>query len=170
VAAAFMHRTSRAGDPQLHTHVLVANLTRGPDGKWSALDGRRIYAHTRTAGFLYQARLRAELTRSLGVGWTAVHNGLAEIDGFPTGLLRAFSRRRVEIEAELERRGESSAAAAQAAALQTRRVKDRQVSPAEVVPEWRSRAAALGLGDIEFRALLGRRGSRALYPRERGAH
>jgi conjugative relaxase-like TrwC/TraI family protein len=42
VAAAFRHRTSRAGDPQLHTHVLVGNLGRGIDGRWSALDGRRL--------------------------------------------------------------------------------------------------------------------------------
>ena len=42
VAAAFRHRTSRMGDPQLHTHVLVANLGRGPDARWSALDARRI--------------------------------------------------------------------------------------------------------------------------------
>ena len=44
VAAAFRHRTSRAGDPQLHTHVLVANMSRGPDGRWTALDSRSIYA------------------------------------------------------------------------------------------------------------------------------
>jgi conjugative relaxase-like TrwC/TraI family protein len=36
VAAAFRHRTSRAGDPQLHSHVLVANMTRGADGRWFA--------------------------------------------------------------------------------------------------------------------------------------
>jgi len=51
-AAAFLHRTSRAGDPQLHTHVLVANLIQGSDGQWSAVDGRLVYAHARTAGFL----------------------------------------------------------------------------------------------------------------------
>ena len=67
VAAAFRHRTSRVGDPQLHTHVLVANLTLGADGRWSALDGRGIYAHAKTAGYVYEARLRAELTRELGV-------------------------------------------------------------------------------------------------------
>ena len=59
VAAAFRHRTSRAGDPQLHTHVLVANLTLGADGRWSTLDARRIYAHAKTAGYLYEARLRS---------------------------------------------------------------------------------------------------------------
>src|SRR3954447_7471578 len=39
VAAAFLHRTSRAGDPQLHTHLVVANLVRAADGRWSSLDG-----------------------------------------------------------------------------------------------------------------------------------
>ena len=69
VAAAFRHRTSRAGDPQLHTHVLVANLGLGPDGRWSALRGRHLYTHARTAGFLYQAHLRFELTARLGIRW-----------------------------------------------------------------------------------------------------
>ena len=59
VGAAFVHRTSRAGDPQLHTHVLVANVAMGDDGAWSAPDARLIYVHTRTAGFVYQAALRA---------------------------------------------------------------------------------------------------------------
>ena len=101
VAAAFRHRTSRAGDPQLHTHVLVANLGRGPDGRWSALDGRRLYAHARAASFVYQAVLRAELTRTLGLEWLPVRNGIADLLGVPKSLLRAFSRRRVEITAAL---------------------------------------------------------------------
>jgi conjugative relaxase-like TrwC/TraI family protein len=40
VAAAFRHHTSRAGDPLLHTHVVVGNVAQGEDGRWSALDGR----------------------------------------------------------------------------------------------------------------------------------
>src|SRR5205823_452243 len=60
IAAAFRHRTSRAGDPQLHTHVLVANAAQGPDGRFGALDGRLLYRHQRVAGALYQAQLRAE--------------------------------------------------------------------------------------------------------------
>src|SRR5215218_6464367 len=94
VAAAFRHRTSRAGDPQLHTHVLVANLTLGGDGRWSTLDARRIYTHAKTAGYLYEARLRSIVTRELGVEWTPVRNGIAEIAGVPSPVLRAFSRRR----------------------------------------------------------------------------
>jgi conjugative relaxase-like TrwC/TraI family protein len=53
VAAAFRHRTSRANDPLLHTHVLVANLAKtSDDGVWRTLDSRRLYAHAKTAGFL----------------------------------------------------------------------------------------------------------------------
>jgi conjugative relaxase-like TrwC/TraI family protein len=109
VAAAFRHRTSRAGDPQLHTHVLVANLGQGPDGRWSALDGRRLYAQARAASFLYQAVLRSELSRQLGVEWLTVRDGIAEIAGVPKRVLRAFSRRRTEIEAALAEQGTSSA-------------------------------------------------------------
>ncbi len=69
VAAAFRHRSSRAGDPLLHTHVVVASATQGPDGRWTALDGRLLYRHAKTAGFLYQAALRAEITGRLGLEW-----------------------------------------------------------------------------------------------------
>src|SRR2546423_9030392 len=141
IAAAFRHRTSRAGDPQLHTHVLVANLTLGADGQWSTLDGRRIYAHAKTAGFLYEARLRSLVTRELGVEWTPMRNGLADVAGVPRGLLRAFSRRRTEIGEELERRGASGAAAAQVATLATRPGQDHRVTPEEPAPQRRGRAA-----------------------------
>ena len=57
VAAGFRHRSSRAGDPQLHTHVLTANMARGSDGRWSALDGRQLYWQAKTAGTLYQTAL-----------------------------------------------------------------------------------------------------------------
>ena len=156
VAAGFRHRTSRAGDPQLHTHVLVANLTLGADGRWSTLDARRIYAHAKTAGYLYEARLRSMLTHELGVEWTAVRNGIAEIAGVPTQVLRAFSRRRAEIEAALRERGASGAAAAQVATLATRRGKDYRVTPEQLVPEWRERARSLGLTQETIRALGGR--------------
>ena len=122
---------SRAGDPQLHTHVVVANLVQADDGRWSALDARRLYAHAKTAGYLYEARLRAELTRELGVEWTPVRNGIADIAGVPRDVLQAFSRRRAQIEAELARRGQSGPRAAQAATLETRRRKDHAVDPGD---------------------------------------
>lgn len=84
VAAGFGHRTSRAGDPQLHTHVVAANLVQDPAGRWSALDSRAVYRHARTAGFIYQARLRAELTARLGVEWGPVRNGQADVASIPS--------------------------------------------------------------------------------------
>lgn len=143
IGAAFRHRTSRAGDPQLHTHVLVANMTRGPDGRWTALDARHLYTHARTGGFLYQAKLRLELTRRLGVEWTPVRNGVAEVESIPAAVRRAFSRRRNEIEAELEQRGERTAGAAQVAALHTRRAKDYDVRADQLRERWQARAAQL---------------------------
>ncbi|MGH3042101.1 MAG: MobF family relaxase, partial [Gaiellaceae bacterium] len=71
VAAAYQHRTSRAQDPHLHTHVIVANMTRSfSDGEWRALDGEAILKTYRlAAGYLYEAHLRHELTTRLGVEW-----------------------------------------------------------------------------------------------------
>ena len=68
VAAAYQHRTSRAQDPHLHTHVIVANMAQSPsDGKWRALDGEPILKSYRlAAGYLYQAQLRAELPARWG--------------------------------------------------------------------------------------------------------
>ena len=43
IAAAFRHRTSRNGDPHLHTHVLVPNMVLAEDGKWATLDARWLY-------------------------------------------------------------------------------------------------------------------------------
>ena len=156
VAAAFRHRTSRAGDPQLHTHVLVANLGRGPDGRWSALDGRRLYAHARAASFVYQAVLRAELTRTLGLEWLPVRNGIADLVGVPKPVLQAFSRRRAEIQAALAERGTSGPRAAEAAALATRQAKRELVGFDDLAFEWRARAAELGLEPGDLQRLLGR--------------
>jgi conjugative relaxase-like TrwC/TraI family protein len=154
VAAAFDHRTSRAGDPQLHTHVLVANRSRGVDGRWSALDSRSIYRHAKTAGFVYQAVLRSELSGSLGVGWMPRANGVGEIAGVPKDVVRAFSRRRVEIEAEMERLAVAGRQAAQTAALATRRSKDYDVTPERLRPGWRARAEEFGFGVDQLTRLL----------------
>ena len=167
VAAGFRHRTSRAGDPQLHTHLLVANVARGSDGRWSALDGRRLYAHARAASFIYQAVLRAELTRTVGVEWGRVRGGIGEVVGVPRAVREAFSRRRVEIEAALEGRGTEGPRAAEAAALATRRKKDVSQRPEDLVREWRARAAELGFGREELGRVMGRPLGRAALGSDR---
>ena len=99
VAAAYRHRMSRAEDPQLHTHVVAANMARGADGRWTALDATPIYQHAKAAGFLYQAHLRAAVRERLPwVRWGPVRNGMAEIEQIAPAVLREFSTRRRQIE------------------------------------------------------------------------
>jgi conjugative relaxase-like TrwC/TraI family protein len=70
VVAAFDHRMSRAGDPQLHTHAVVLNLARtSRDGAWRALDSRALHRAKDLAGAVYELTLMHELTNRLGVAW-----------------------------------------------------------------------------------------------------
>ena len=143
-AAGFVHRTSRAGDPQLHTHVLVANLTRCDDGRWRTLHGGPVFWQARTAGYLYKAQLRHELTARLGVVWGPVHKGAAEIIGVPAELCALFSTRRREIQDELDARGEHSSRAARVAALETRQAKDYGVDIGALRDHWHDQALEAG--------------------------
>jgi hypothetical protein len=67
VATAFTHRDSRAGDPDLHTHVAVANKVQTLDGKWRAIDGRLLYKAKVSASETYNTALEHHLTDALGV-------------------------------------------------------------------------------------------------------
>jgi conjugative relaxase-like TrwC/TraI family protein len=167
VAAAYQHRTSRSQDPHLHTHVIVANMAKSPsDGKWRALDGEPILRGYRlAAGYLYQAHLRAELTRSLGVEWEEPRKGMAELRHVPRAVIREFSTRRAQVVEELLRKGGGGFYAAQLAAVETRERKE-DVDLARLREDWRARAAEHGLGSRELRALLGRVRQRELSPEQ----
>ena len=101
VAALFDHRTSRAGDPQLHTHALVLNKVRCADGVWRALDATELFGHKKSAGMIYQTALRNEIHQRLGVQFEDVNeHGQAEIRGIPAELLKLWSKRTAAIEFE----------------------------------------------------------------------
>ena len=157
VAAAYQHRTSRAQDPHLHTHVIVANMARrSTDGKWRALDGEAILKTYRlAAGYLYQAHLRAELSRSLGVEWETPHKGLADLKGVPRTAIDEFSTRRAQVVEHMDERGTSGFWAAQVAALDTRDRKE-HADLALLREDWRARAAEHGFGHAEIDAALHR--------------
>jgi conjugative relaxase-like TrwC/TraI family protein len=147
IGAAFRHRTSRAGDPQLHTHVVVPNLVCGVDGQWSAPDGRHLYTWKMTAGTLYRSALRAELA-PLGLAWHVRRNGLGELRDVPKTILRAFSKRRVDIEEAMQQRGFTSSKAAEKAALATRERKPAGTSPSDLLREgWLEQLAEIELPD-----------------------
>jgi hypothetical protein len=105
---------------------------------------------------IYQAVLRAELTRAVGVEWTRVRDGIGEVVGVPVAVRQAFSRRRADIEAALDGRGSSGPRAAEAAALATRRAKDNAMTAEALAADWRSRASELGFGREELCRVVGR--------------
>ena len=159
VAAAYRHRMSRAEDPHLHTHVVAANMARGADGRWTALDATPIYQHAKAAGYLYQAHLRAAVRERLPwVRWGPLRNGMAEIEQIAPAVLREFSTRRRQIE---ERERELAAAGVEvgdggreAIAHDTRGRKRYGVDTAPWRDVVRARAAEHGLGARELDTLL----------------
>jgi hypothetical protein len=149
---------SRSEDPQLHTHVVAANMARGADGRWTALDATPIYQHAKAAGFLYQAHLRAAVRERLPwVRWGPVSNGMAEIEQLAPAVLREFSTRRRQIEErqrELVNAGvEVRRAGREAIAHDTRKRKRYGVDTAPWQELVRARAAEHGLGACELEAL-----------------
>jgi hypothetical protein len=162
VAASFTEFTSRADDPQLHTHVVVANKVKGTDGIWRTVDGRLLYRYQLAVGYLHEAVLRHELTRRLGVRWQPVRNGMADMVGFTRPQIDAFSRRRHQLETWRQDQGlPATAAARQVAVLATR--KPKQDHPlAELEVEWRERAVEVGLTPNQITRLMG--GSREITP------
>ncbi len=152
VVAGFVHRTSREGDPQLHTHCLVPNLVqRTSDGRYVGLDAGPLFEWARAAGSVYQNQLQRSLSLRLGVCWGPDHHNTREIVGFSRAQLRAFSKRSAQIEAELEAKGavyESPALRMQAddeASLATRTGKDHSLTPSLLAERWRREADAVDL-------------------------
>lgn len=157
-AALYDHGTSRAGDPQLHTHALVVNKVNCVDRAWRTLDGYEIYHHKKSAGVLYQAALRAELTARLPVVFDPVDvNGQAELAGAPPELLAAWSTRtaavmgeateaitRIEHALDREVTGVERARIVKTAVLATRPPKPDPVPAADRRARWAAQAAGLG--------------------------
>lgn len=154
VVAAFDHRSSRAGDPLLHSHHVIVNAGEGIDGRRGALDSTALFAWARTAGHVYQARLRYELRARLWVEFEIPHEGLADVVGVSRAVVEEFSQRSRQIAAQMARLGTSGPRAAQMAALDTRAPKDD--APTQSPEELAARAAAVGFGPTELLACLGR--------------
>ncbi len=104
LAVSFTHRDSRAGDPDLHTHVAISNKVQAADGRWLALDGRPLHRAAVSASERYNTRLEAQLTARLGLQFVerAAEDGkrpVREVAGMNPALARAWSKRRQMITA-----------------------------------------------------------------------
>lgn len=185
IAAAFTHRDSRDGDPDLHTHVAVSNkVATTSDGTWRALDGRHIFRNTVAASERYNTRMEAFLRERIGVEFAdrPAPNGkrpVREIVGIGDDLPAAWSRRRAAIDA---RRGELAAdfqrahgrvptakeaiELAQQANLETRQCKHEPRSYAEQRATWRHEAEQVLGGPDAITAMV----RRTVRPRQRTSH
>ena len=166
VAATFRHLTSRDQDPQLHTHCILANMTRNRAGEWRSMEPTQIRRSVKLIGAYY----RQELARRLiGMGFrieTTMIGGVPgfEIAGYPRELLDEFSSRRREILSWLEKHGlPYSKALTQQAALITRaRKAERDLD--ELKAEWTERAEKLGVSRDKGVAKPGRERKTARKP------
>ena len=158
VAAGFRQHTSRTLDPQLHTHLVIANRVMSPDGRWLALDARTLKLDQRTLSAIYHAGLRAELTARLGVVWQSPVNGIAEIAGVPDVLLAEFSTRTTAVNDRFEAKLDRFTAAFEReptrrerwklereAAKDSRPSKNYAVDAASLHDAWHAQARALGI-------------------------
>jgi conjugative relaxase-like TrwC/TraI family protein len=148
LAVGFTHRTSRAGDPLLHTHLIITNRTRGPDGQWRTLDSRDLLNHRATADTMYQVAYQAELTRTLGVRWEAPDRwGNRAVEGMPEELRRGFSKGHEQINAELERQeaeGKHRTAMLVQKVVHATRPPKSQETPETLYGRWQQESRALG--------------------------
>ncbi|MFT9382945.1 MAG: MobF family relaxase, partial [Gluconobacter sp.] len=156
VIASFRHGTSRALDPQLHSHNVILNMTQDQDGHWRSLEPRALYQLQKQLGALYRQELAYEVTQ-LGYGITKGKDSSFEISSLSPESLEAFSQRAQAIEAQLAERGKSraqaSAAEKQTIALDTRQAKE-AVPQAKLIQAWREAADSAGLTEEKRRQLV----------------
>jgi conjugative relaxase-like TrwC/TraI family protein len=179
VAACFDHWDTRAGDPNLHTHVVLANKVQGPDGRWRSVDSRALHHAAVALSELYDDLLADRLGRDLGVRWGWRWRGprrtaAFEIDGIEDPLLAEFSTRSRRIEDATrglvaEFRARVGHAPNRAEVLQLRQQATLATRPgkstlplAELIAGWRNRAHAHTPVQALMARVTGRAGARPL--------
>jgi conjugative relaxase-like TrwC/TraI family protein len=154
IIASFEHSTSRALDPQLHSHFLLLNVGVRQDGTTGTLSSLKLFQEKMAAGALYRLHLSAILERELGIS-TYRKQKWFEAAGVSETLITEFSKRREAIEKELDKRGLHSAEAAAAAAIRTRDAKE-GVSRKELFTDWVEVGMKHGWSRAEAESLFGR--------------
>lgn len=169
VIASFQHGTSRAQDPQLHTHNVIMNATRDEGGAWRSLEPRAIYQLQKQIGAIYRQELAVKVWE-LGYEIETAKDSLFEIKDVSAEVIGAFSTRSAEIEAALAERGTSrdtaSALEKQIATLDTREAKV-AADHASLVADWRETASGAGFGAAERMAMIEQAQAKAADPAHR---
>jgi conjugative relaxase-like TrwC/TraI family protein len=154
VAATFEHGTSRAQDPQLHTHTLVMNMGVRADGTTGTIRSQSLYQAKMAAGALYRTQLAYRLKNELGVMLTREQSWF-ELRGVSKRARDDFSTRAREIREAAAESGWSSPRVKEMLCLATRSVKD-HIARGELASRWRERASQLDFGAKHVQRLLHR--------------
>lgn len=155
VIGLFEHGTSRAQDPQLHTHAIVMNIGTRADGTTGSIESKPFYEYKMAAGALYRAELAAQLEKRLGLQCEKVKTWF-ELKGVSKTLIEEFSKRREQIEQALAKTGFSSARASEFANVTTREVKE-HIARDELFQKWQATGKELGWSINELEHITGRR-------------
>jgi conjugative relaxase-like TrwC/TraI family protein len=134
VVAMFEHSTSRALDPQLHTHALVMNIGVRHDGTTGTISSLSLFLSKMVAGALYRAELAAQLENQLGVPIERKRTWF-EVSTVQKNLVEEFSKRRAAVQESMQRKGVATPQAAAVSALETREAKE-DVSRKELFAAW----------------------------------
>jgi conjugative relaxase-like TrwC/TraI family protein len=143
-AASYRHLTNRNLEPQLHDHVVIANIGAA-DGRTQALDSRLLHHHAKTAGYVAGAVTRRHLSEQLGIAWQPVERGLSDIDGITRNQIATFSTRRAELTTLTDELGLGSPQARAIAARATRTAKQEPADWDTLEAEWQSQLDTVGL-------------------------
>ncbi|NNV32375.1 conjugative relaxase [Roseobacter sp. HKCCD8767] len=144
IAGLFQHDTSRALDPQLHTHAVIANMVKDSNGDFRSLSNEALYNGKMLLGQIYRSALAQNL-QDLGYETKALDKGLFDIKGVPQELVDTFSKRREEIEQALKDKNyEPTAVASSLAALATRSAKQ-PVQRSELRAAWAAEVKSLNI-------------------------
>jgi conjugative relaxase-like TrwC/TraI family protein len=160
IAAGFDHWDTRTGDPNLHTHLVIANKVQGLDGRWRSIDAKALYAATVAVSEVYDCLIADAVSHTTGASWSLRNRGARrspgfEIDGVDDGLLAEFSTRATQVQASLrglleDFRATKGRTPSRPEMIRLRQLATRKSRPAkqlrgltELLRDWRERAAHL---------------------------
>ena len=166
VAAGFDHWDTRTGDPNLHTHLVIANKVQGLDGRWRSIDAKALYAATVAVSEVYDCLIADAVHRDTGATWSLRNRGMRrspafEIDGVDDRLLAEFSTRTTQVQASLrdllaDFRTSNGRTPSRPEMIQLRQLATRKSRPVkqlrgltELLVDWRQRAGRLLPESIE---------------------
>lgn len=145
IAGIYRHDTSRALDPNLHSHAVIANMVKNENGGYSAIENKSVFKNQKLITEIYRSTFENEL-RDQGIATERGKYGEVNVSGISQEVVDSFSKRRQEIVDALDSKGlEVSPSTADKAALATRAAKHKDLDREALRENWKQDALTAGL-------------------------